>query len=157
MDEIRILKSNDDLDDLIHLSHEFFREYEAHHAYFFKVDHLSDGDIKNYFLSFCEHETRKAFIAIEGGKIIGYLTGYIKEQASYWQIKKVGEISGLMVHHEFRHRGIASELIHEAELFFRSTGVNCFTGYTSINNKVALDFYQHLGLTPLYMTFIGEA
>jgi hypothetical protein len=46
---IRTLQKQDDLHDLIVLSKEFFKEYEAHHEEFFKVDDLRDGDIVEFF------------------------------------------------------------------------------------------------------------
>ena len=156
MIEIRPLNKNDHLDDLLQLSREFFMEYEAHHPYYFHIDHLSDDDVQKYFLSFCEHNTRKAFIAIESGKIIGYLTAYIKEQASYWQLKEVGEISGLMVQQDQRHKGIATSLFHEAQAFFNSHGLECYTTYTSTNNHGALDFYEEMGMKSLGITLVGE-
>ena len=106
MIEIRLLTKDDQLADLFQLSRDFFKEYEAYHPYFFKIGHLSDDDVQQYFSTFYEHETRKAFIAIENGKIIGYLTTYIKEREDYWQLKAVGEISGLMVQQDQGHRGL---------------------------------------------------
>jgi ribosomal protein S18 acetylase RimI-like enzyme len=131
-------------------------EYRVHHPYFFEIDRLSDGDVESYFLSFCEHETRKAFIAVEDGRIIGYLTAYIKEQASFWQIKQVGEISGVMVKQNYRHQGIAARLLRDAEAFFTSHDVRCFTTFTSVNNHGALDFYYQMGMSPLSITLVGE-
>ena len=156
MIEIRLLNKDDQLADLFQLSRDFFKESEAYHPIFFKIDHLSDDDVQRYFLSFCEHETRKAFIAIENGKIIGYLTAYIKDRADYWQLKAIGEISGLMVQQAQRHRGIATRLLHKAEAFFTSQGVHCYTTYTSINNQRAIDFYNQMGMRPLYITLVGE-
>jgi GNAT superfamily N-acetyltransferase len=156
MIEIRLMNKDDQLANLLQISREFFKEYEAYHPYFFKIDHLSDEDVQKYFLSFCEHETRKAFIAIENGKIIGYLTAYIKDQADYWQLKAVGEISGLMVQQAHRHKGVATSLLHEAEAFFTSRGVYCYTTYTSINNHGTLDFYNQMGMKPLYITLVCE-
>jgi GNAT superfamily N-acetyltransferase len=152
----RTLNKNDKFDDLLQLTREFFMEYRAHHPYFFEIDRLSGGDIEDYFLSFCEHETRKAFIAVEEVRIIGYLTAYIKEQASFWQIKQVGEISGLMVKQNYRHQGIAARLLHDAEAFFASHDVRYYTTFTSINNHGALDFYYQMGMSPLSITLLGE-
>jgi ribosomal protein S18 acetylase RimI-like enzyme len=118
--EIRSLNKDDNLDGLISLSREFFREYETHHKYFFRIDNLSDENVVGYFSSFCGSESRKAFIAIDGKQIVGYITVYVKDQADYWQIKKVGDISGLMVQREYRHRGIASRLLAKAKEFFES-------------------------------------
>lgn len=52
MIEIRALKNDDNLNDLIPLSKEFFLEYEANHSYFFKTDWINETDIISYFKNF---------------------------------------------------------------------------------------------------------
>jgi len=156
MIEIRPLSKNDDFDDLISLSREFFQEYEAHHKDFFKIAKLEDGDILSYFSSFLDHETREAIIAVDGERIVGYITVYVKDQANYWQIRRVGEISGLMVRKEYRHGGMAKRLLAEAREFFERKAVKYYTAYTSVENRIALEFYKQNGLVPLYTTMIGE-
>ncbi|HSB66627.1 MAG TPA: GNAT family N-acetyltransferase [Anaerolineales bacterium] len=152
---IRQLEKTDDYDDLIILSREFFREYEAHHKDFFKIDHLHDQDIYQYFLSFCGVETRKAFIAVDGDRIVGYITAYVKNQADYWHCKQIGEISGLMVADVFRKRGVAKRLLDEAVQFFSLQGLVYYTVYTAVANQAGLDFYHKNGLVPLYTTLLG--
>jgi ribosomal protein S18 acetylase RimI-like enzyme len=156
MIEIRPLNKDDRFDDLLSLSREFFHEYEAHHQDFFKIDRLKDENILGYFASFLEHEFRQAFIAVENGRIIGYITVYVKDQADYWQVKRVGDISGLMIQKEYRRKGIAQKLLAKAKEFFASQGVKYYTVFTAIENRGALDFYRENGLTPLYSTLIGE-
>src|SRR5512139_661494 len=107
MVEIRALNIEDDFTDLVSLSRSFFREYESHHKEFFKIDELKDDDINIYFSSFCLNPSRAAYIAVEGAQIIGYITVYVKDQEDFWRIKKVGEISGLMVDKKYRQRGTA--------------------------------------------------
>jgi ribosomal protein S18 acetylase RimI-like enzyme len=156
MIEIRSLHKNDPFDDLISLSREFFREYEAHHKDFFKIDNLKDEDIVGYFASFCDQDTRKAFIAVDGGQIVGYITAYVKDQADYWQIKQVGDISGLMVQKDYRHRGTAKRLLAKAKDFFEAKGLKYCIVFTATENQCALDFYRQNGFVPLYTTMIGK-
>lgn len=156
MIEIRALRKNDNLTNLIPISREFFREYERHHKDFFMIDELKDEAVISYFTSFCETGSRKAFIAVDGQQIVGYITVYIKEQADYWRYKKIGEISGLMVQREFQHQGIAKRLVDAAKAFFTAEGVKYYTVYTAVANQGALDFYRKNGLVPLYTTMIGE-
>lgn len=153
---IRSLNQNDDYFDLITLSREFFEEYEAHHKDFFKIEHLQDQDIYQYFLSFCGEETRKAYIAVDGAQIIGYITAYVKNQADFWYFNKIGEISGLMVKQTHRKQGVAKLLLDKAIQFFRSHGLIYYTVYTAVANQTGLDFYRKNGLVPLYTTLIGE-
>jgi len=155
MTEIRSLRKDDKLNDLISLSREFFEEYESHHENFFKIDRLSDSDIVDYFSQWIDDEDGETFIALTGGRIVGYITVYVRTQPIYWKIKKVGDISGLMVQKAYRRRGIAGQLLAKARAFFEKKAVRYFTVYTAIGNRGALEFYERSGLLPLYTTMIG--
>jgi len=155
MTEIRSLRKDDKLNDLISLSREFFEEYESHHENFFKIDRLSDSDIVDYFSQWIDDEDGETFIALTGGRIVGYITVYVRTQPIYWKIKKVGDISGLMVQKAYRRRGIAGQLLAKARAFFEKKAVRYFTVYTAIGNRGALEFYERSGLLPLYTTMMG--
>ena len=155
MTEIRSLRKDDKFNDLISLSREFFEEYESHHENFFKIDRLSDSDIVNYFSQWIDDEDGETFIALTGGRIVGYITVYVRTQPIYWKIKKVGDISGLMVQKAYRRRGIARQLLAKARAFFEKKAVRYFTVYTAIGNRGALEFYERSGLLPLYTTMMG--
>jgi len=85
--EIRPLIESDDLNDLISLSREFFEEYESHHEDFFKIDNLSEINIVNYFTRWLDNEDGKALIALSDGKLVGYITVYVKSQENFWKVK----------------------------------------------------------------------
>lgn len=154
---IRPLRPDDNFGDLIALSRVFFNEYEAYHEEFFKIDELEDEDVTAYFTSFCNQVSRQAYIAIAEDQIVGYITVYVKEQPDYWRIKKIGEISGLMVRHEYRQQGIGERLLAEAKAYFQARGVNYYSVYTSVENQAGLEFYRKNGLKPLLITMLGEA
>jgi diamine N-acetyltransferase len=156
MIKIRLLNRDDDFNDLISLSQEFFHEYEAHHKDFFKIQILQTEDVLSYFSSFCGQPNRKAFIAIDAGRTVGYLTFYVNERADYWYITRVGEISGLMIHKEYRHQGIAKKLMEQAIQFFKHKQLDYYTVYTAAANQGAIDFYRKMGLVPLYTAMLGE-
>jgi ribosomal protein S18 acetylase RimI-like enzyme len=156
MVSISTLNISDDFTDLITLSRDFFREYESHHKEFFKIDELKNEDITSYFSSFCLQPYRKAYVAINSEHIVGYITVYIKEQANYWQVKKVGEISGLMVDSKFRRKGIAEMLLRKAQDFLADNGIKYYTVYTAVENRGAINFYRKNSLAPLYTTLVGE-
>ena len=156
MIEIRSLTKDDNLDDLISLSREFFDEYQVHHKDFFKIDNLKDEHIIGYFTFFRDSEFREVFIAVDGKRIVGYITVYVKDQADYWQVKRVGDISGLMVQKEFRHKGIANKLLAKAKEFFAFQDLKYYTVFTAVENRGAIDFYRQNCLVPLYSTMIGE-
>jgi GNAT superfamily N-acetyltransferase len=117
MIHVRALRREDDFRDLIALSKEFFQEYEAHHEDFFKIDQLTDSSIIDYFSRSVDDENGETFIALAQTRVVGYITVYVREHAAHWKIKKVGDISGLMVHKDHRRRGIASQLIARARAY----------------------------------------
>jgi ribosomal protein S18 acetylase RimI-like enzyme len=153
---IRRLHKKDSFDDLVSLSRAFFSEYEAYHEAFFELDCLRKEDVCGYFSLFVGDDDRAAFVAVEGHRIVGYITLYIKMQPSYWQVKRIGHISGLMVEQEYRRTGIAGQLLAEAKRFFGERGVKYFVVYTAVGNESGAEFYRAQGMESLYTHFLGE-
>jgi GNAT superfamily N-acetyltransferase len=156
MIDIRPLTPEDNLDDLIALSRAFFAEYEAHHEAFFDIDGLEDGHIVTYFTRSLDADDSATFIALHKDRIVGSITVHVRPQAEFYQIKRVGAISGLMVHQAHRRQGIATRLLAEARAFFRERGVTYFTVYTAAANRGALQFYERIGMAPLHVTMLGQ-
>lgn len=156
MIETRSLTKDDKLDDLISLSREFFEEYESHHEGFFAIDVLRDDDIVNYFSSLLDNDNGEVIVALDQGRIVGYITVYVRKQAGYWKVKQIGDISGLMVQKAYRRRGIGRQLMDKAKSFFEKKGVKHFTVYTAVENRGAIEFYEQSGLQPLFTTMQGE-
>lgn len=157
MIHIRTLQREDDFDDLIALSRDFFREYEAYHQDFFQIEGLNDSDIVAYFSRWIDAENGETFIALAEDRVVGYITVYVREQAHFWKIKKVGDISGLMVHKDYRRRGIAGQLLAHARDFFAGQGVKYFSLFTAVENKAGIAFYERSGLSHLHATMLGES
>jgi ribosomal protein S18 acetylase RimI-like enzyme len=156
MIDIRRLRVDDDLGDLIALSHAFSREYEAHHEAFFEIDELRDTDVAAYFHAMLTRDDAAAFVAVDGERMVGYITAYVREQPPYWRVKRVGDISGLMVHPDYRRRGVGGALLRAATAFFRECGAGYYTVYTAIANEAAIRCYKRHGMTPLHTTLLGR-
>jgi GNAT superfamily N-acetyltransferase len=156
MTMIRKLVPEDDLSDLVELSREFFDEYSAYHKEFFQIDVLGAEDIVGYFSRTVNTENGATFIAIEDGRMIGYITVFWHQQPGYWKIKRVGTISGLMVRGNYRRQGIGKRLLSDAWNWFREKGIEYYTVYTASENRMALQFYEQAGMAPLHTTMIGK-
>jgi ribosomal protein S18 acetylase RimI-like enzyme len=150
------LHERDNLDDLVLLSEAFFLEYAGYHEAFFEPDCLNAGDIRAYFSSFMGDDDHAAFVAIDEGSMVGYLTVLIKRQSPIWKVKRVGHISGLMVGKQHRRSGIATRLLAEAKLFFAEHGVKYFTVFTAVENKSGLAFYLAQEMEALHTNFLGQ-
>ena len=156
MMEIRRLVAEDDLGDLIALSRAFFDEYQAHHEAFFAIDELGDEDITGYFSRTLGAEDGATFVAIIDDQIVGYITIFVRTQASFFKVKRIGAISGLMVRQDRRRQGIGSKLLAEARAFCQERGIEYYTVYTAMANEPAIGFYQRQDMKPLYVTFLGK-
>lgn len=156
MVEIRPLLPQYSFSDLITLSRAFFAEYEQHDPIFFGIDRLHDDDITSYFQRWLDDPAGETFVAVDDGRIVGYITIYVQAQPAFWQVKQIGHISGLMVDAAYRRQGIAAHLLAAAQAFFRQQGVDFFVVYTAVANQPTLQFYEKSGLIPLYTTFLGE-
>jgi ribosomal protein S18 acetylase RimI-like enzyme len=156
MVKIHALKRGDDLRDVIGLSKQFFREYQGHHPTFFKVGRLTDRQISGYFTRFIGSEDHRAFVALEDGSVVGYITVMIQPQPRHWRVKRVGHISGLMVRPDRRYRGIGPKLLDRAVDFFIKKSVRYYTVLTAIGNTMGVGFYAGAGLEPLQTTYLGD-
>lgn len=157
MTDIRTLRKGDNLDDLIALSRDFFEEYEVHHEDFFKIDRLCENDIVDFFSRSIDSDDGTTFIAIENGRTVGYITISVRTRPSFYKIKRVGAISGLMIRKGYRRRGIATQLLKQAMAFFKNRSANYFTVYTAIDNEIAMKFYEKNVMIPFLSNMIGQA
>jgi len=170
---IRALRPEDDLRALIPLSTAFFQEYAAHHE-LFELGEVRDEDIIGFFARSVGVEDGVTYIALEsdsdGGAdpvigpdvligpdaVVGYVTAFVREQAPFYRIRKVGAISGLMVRADHRRQGLGARLVAEAARFFREKGATYYTVYTSAANESALRRYQRAGLAPLHLNLVAK-
>ena len=79
MIEIRSLRKDDALDDLVSLSREFFEEYESHHDDFFTIDVLRDDDIVDFFSRLLDDESGEVIFQLW---VVGFL-GYAAARVSF--------------------------------------------------------------------------
>jgi ribosomal protein S18 acetylase RimI-like enzyme len=113
-------------------------------------------DSVTYFTKSTGTDNGATFIASAKGRIVGYITVFVRTQAPFWKIKRVGAISGLMVCRDHRRQGIATRLLAEAIAFFQRREIKFFTTYTAVANDAAVRFFERNGMVPLHTTLIGD-
>ena len=97
-----------DKDDLDHV-HPEYRE---------KMAILDLEEVKN--------NNGKCYIAIENGKAIGLIMGYVRTYDEYdyldYKCPKSGEVSELVISKDTRGKGIGQKLMNKMEEYFKSIG-----------------------------------
>ncbi|MFB4214029.1 GNAT family N-acetyltransferase [Shouchella sp. JSM 1781072] len=97
----------------------------------------------DYWDSVVLSDTHSCLIAIDEGKAVGTVQLLCSEKENG---RHRAEIAKLMVHSNFRGKGIASQLMNQAEQLAVSKGIHLLTLDTEKGSS-ANALYQHLGYT----------
>ena len=88
----------------------------------------------------------KCYLAIENGKAIGLIMGYIRTYDEYdyldYKCPKSGEISELVVTNKIRSKGVGQQLIEKIEEYFKSVGCEYIFVDVFAYNDIAKNFYS---------------
>lgn len=143
------------LNSLYELSVSYFKEYEGHDKTNM-IEELTRGHIENYFVAFLSRPDRRVSIARVDKKIVGYITYYEKQRQCFYEIKSIGEISGLFVHREYRKLGIGKELMDCAIKFFRTRRIRYYSLFTSVNDEKSIEYFKRNGMYENNIILHGE-
>lgn len=103
-----------------------------------------DGQIES-IEKFLNDNHSIVFIALENEDIIGYIT------AQFYSWNRLGQIHGLVVDTNHRKRGLASNLVKEAEVFMKDSQARGVYVDTPVNNISGCTFYKKIGYKQAYI------
>jgi ribosomal protein S18 acetylase RimI-like enzyme len=156
MAKVVILKSEHDLSDLVELSKSFFKEYEQYDKGYFKLGRLKEEQIREFFLGSINSENCRTAICVEDDRMLGYVTFSVKNREPFYEIRRVGYISGVMVDEKHRNKGVGKLLLNEAKKWFKKKKLRYFYLETSAKNKLGIEFYERNKMSPLKVQYIGD-
>lgn len=84
-------------------------------------------------------------VAVEDGKIVGFMSGFVKYLFPWYTIKKVGHISFTFIAEDFRGKGIGTKLLNEAIKWFGEQNLQYIELYASEKNFPGLAFWKSHG------------
>ncbi|MBI4004529.1 GNAT family N-acetyltransferase [Candidatus Roizmanbacteria bacterium] len=96
-----------------------------------------------------EHIT---FVANEEGMLKGFVSGEIHEK-KYRVYNKEGYISDWFVEEASRSQGVGKQLFDSLTEFFKKSGCTHIGLQTHLDNKKAIEIYEHMGFTKKLVTF----
>ncbi|HUQ84865.1 MAG TPA: GNAT family N-acetyltransferase [Candidatus Limnocylindrales bacterium] len=92
------------------------------------------------------------FVVDENGSLKGYISGEIIEK-KYRIYNKEGYVENWFVEKDYQNHGIGKELFETLIKEFEKSDCTHINLDTNINNKRAIDIYEHMGFTKRLVTF----
>jgi len=93
------------------------------------------------------------FVAEEGDRIVGVAVGSIRVQDAFFEMRRFGYVSDLMVVPDARRKGVGRALWARVALWFRSVGVAVVRLHVAVRSPEARAFWKSVGAED----FLAEA
>lgn len=103
---------------------------------------LNDIEIQTKIIKYSQNDY-KIFVVDIGNRVVGFISLHCFE--AFHSAGKIGRITALCIHEDFKGRGLGKELLQEAEKYFLQSG--CIKLEVTSNNRrsEAHDFYLRRG------------
>lgn len=85
------------------------------------------------------------FLAYNGDTVIGFVAGIIRISPAYLGNVKIGYLSHLFIHKEYRRTGLGEKLSLQIEQWFKDKNVDIIEVEVIMNNTNSNNFFQKLG------------
>ncbi|HLC89575.1 MAG TPA: GNAT family N-acetyltransferase, partial [Patescibacteria group bacterium] len=93
-----------------------------------------------------------AWVAESGGKVIGYLVGWVWIKRA-WRPVKTAELENMFVLPDFRSQGAGKTLIKEFLTWCQAKKVKSVEVWAEFDNELGKKFYQDNGFVPARQMF----
>jgi ribosomal protein S18 acetylase RimI-like enzyme len=137
-----------------------------HRLNVFEADLVGDrrrdyGGAVGYYDELLQRLTRRQgciVLALEGGVVVGAMGFSLDEDAAYVtaDVRRHGTVTDLIVHEEWRGRGIGQMLLAEAERLTREAGLKRLFIGALVANEPARRIYGKFGFEPYVSLLIKE-
>ena len=108
---------------------------------------------RKYFERSLKPEPRAgAWVAEAGGKIVGYLVGWVWIKRA-WRPINTAELENMFVLRDYRHRGVGSALVKEFIDWCKKKKVKSVEVWAQFKNELGKRFYQASGFAPTRQMF----
>jgi ribosomal protein S18 acetylase RimI-like enzyme len=102
-------------------------------------------------------DPRSVFLVAEReGRLVAFLIGTIEEEIPIYRLKEFGFIHDLWVEEEYRHEGIARQMVMLAVEQFKSQGVQQIRLDTAMTNEAARKLFASCGFRISTMEMLME-
>ena len=105
-------------------------------------------ELREEFTEILKSEEAACFLACEAGVPLGFAQCQLRhDYVEGTQTSPVGYLEGIFVRTEFRHRGLAKQLLGACENWAREKGCTEFASDCELGNDASLNFHLSMGFT----------
>ena len=106
------------------------------------------AELRDEFTELLKSEEAACFLACEAGVPVGFAQCQLRhDYVEGTQTSPVGYLEGIFVRPEFRHRGLAKQLLGACENWAREKGCTEFASDCEMGNGASLNFHLSMGFT----------
>lgn len=120
-------------------------DYHTQIDQFFKRRKDAHLNYESFIRELFESKEAKIFVAMENGKILGYILAKVDEYPPVYLYGKYGAIYDLIVKSTYRRRGIGTKLLEKSIEWFYSQGLDRIELKSVSKNEKANSFYLKNG------------
>ncbi len=91
------------------------------------------------------NQSKFLYVAEDNGKIVGFVSGYLKSFYPWFKIKSVGHISFLYILPDYRRKKIGKLLTEKSADWFRSNNVKYIEVFADEKNTIAVNAWKSYG------------
>lgn len=101
-------------------------------------------DINSRISKILNHKDNCAYVATEENKVIGWIHGFysLRIESDFFV-----EIGGLVIHEDFRRKGVGNMLVEEVAKWAKSKSINSLRVRSNIIRIESHKFYESIGFT----------
>jgi len=130
--------------EIVKLWEEFSRFHEPFDPRFPMVDNARSGYETHLRESLVAEDTR-VLVALDEGRVVGYVMAMIRKSAPVWKRKRYGYIEEMAVTASSRRHGVGSLLLKVVLDWFKSENLDMIELSVAAKNKVGYSFWKKHG------------
>jgi len=111
---------------------------------------------RNWLISRCSDPKSVFFVADSGKVLVGFLIGTVEDEIPIYRVESFGFIHDIWVEEDYRHEGIARQLITLCIERFREIGVEQIRCDTAWENQTARELFKRCGFRPSTVEMLME-
>jgi ribosomal protein S18 acetylase RimI-like enzyme len=133
-----------DLEDIGNLWVELIEYHRRLDARFF-VPFEGRNHYMRYIYNALRDDSFRIFLSETEGKVIGYIIGYVSENAPFFPQPRYGFIADICVTAGCRGAGAGKAMVKEMARWLKTRGLNCTQLNIAYNNELSQKFWRNLG------------